>query len=231
MKPEGGTPAPLLRVEGLCRSFAQGAAPVAVLERLDLELRAGQRLVLTGRSGSGKSTLLNLLAGLDRPDAGRIVWHLGGRDHALEQLGEGDRTALRRRHLGFVFQFFNLVPTLSALENVALMAELNGLDEPEERARAGLAAMGLSHRLHAMPETLSGGEQQRTAIARALVHAPSAVLADEPTGNLDRATGDAVFAELGAAIERSGAALVLVTHDLALAADADLHLDLGRGDA
>ncbi|HSG88581.1 MAG TPA: ABC transporter ATP-binding protein [Pseudomonadales bacterium] len=222
--------APLLEVRGLAKAYRQGSAAVEVLHGLDLTLAPGQRLAISGRSGSGKSTLLNLLAGLDAPDAGAVLWTIDGRAFPLERLDEAARTAFRRRHVGFVFQFFNLVPTLTAAENVALMAELCGLDEPLERARAGLLAMGLGHRLDAWPETLSGGEQQRVAIARALVHAPAVVLADEPTGNLDRATGDAVFAELGAAVAASGAALVLVTHDLALAEGADLHLDLGRGE-
>ena len=219
----------LLEVRDLARRFVQGDGAVAVFEALDLVLEQGQRLVLTGRSGSGKSTLLNLLAGLDRADAGSVCWTIDGTRHELGALDERDRTAFRRRHLGFVFQFFNLVPTLSAQENVALMAEMNGLDAPLERARDGLVALGLGHRLHALPETLSGGEQQRVAIARALVHAPAVVLADEPTGNLDRATGDAVFAAMTDAIGVSGAALVLVTHDPELTRIADVHVDLGQG--
>ena len=219
----------LLEVRGLTRRFVQGEGAVAVFEDLDLVLECGQRLVLTGRSGSGKSTLLNLLAGLDRADAGAVRWTINGERCELGALHERDRTSFRRRHLGFVFQFFNLVPTLSAQENVALMAEMNGLDAPLDRARDGLVALGLGHRLHALPETLSGGEQQRVAIARALVHAPAVVLADEPTGNLDRATGDAVFAAMTDAIGCSGAALVLVTHDPELTRIADVHVDLGQG--
>ena len=219
----------VLVVAGLDRSFRQGGLAIPVLTDLNLRLRGGERLVLTGRSGSGKSTLLNLLAGLDVADAGSIRWHAGGVDFALESLDEAGRTAFRRRHVGFVFQSFNLVPTLTALENVALMAELNRLDAPLDRARERLRELELEHRLDAFPETLSGGEQQRVAIARALVHEPMAILADEPTGNLDRATGDAVFATLTAAAAASGAALVLVTHDLALARGADVHLELGRG--
>ena len=222
---------PLLRVAGLRRVFRQGEIDTPVLADVALTLSPGAFLVLSGRSGSGKSTLLNLLAGLDRADAGSVCWHVDGRDHALEHMDEDARTRFRRRHIGFVFQFFNLVPTLNALENVALMAELNGLDAPLDRARTQLEALGLGARLDAFPETLSGGEQQRVAIARALVHAPAAILADEPTGNLDRATGDAVFAALTTAARESGAALILVTHDLALAAGADQHLQLGRGGA
>lgn len=219
----------LLKVSGLTRRFAQGDGAVAVFEDFDLILESGQRLVLTGRSGSGKSTLLNLLAGLDRADAGTVCWSINGESCVLGALKERDRTAFRRRHLGFVFQFFNLVPTLTAQENVALMAEMNALDAPLDRARDGLLALGLGHRLHALPETLSGGEQQRVAIARALVHTPAVVLADEPTGNLDRATGDAVFAAMTEAIGASGAALILVTHDPELTRIADVHVDLGQG--
>ena len=146
----------LLEVRGLTRRFVQGERAVAVFEDLDLVLECGQRLVLTGRSGSGKSTLLNLLAGLDRADAGAVRWTINGERCELGALHERDRTSFRRRHLGFVFQFFNLVPTLSAQENVALMAEMNGLDAPLDRARDGLVALGLGHRLHALPETLSG---------------------------------------------------------------------------
>ena len=139
----------LLKVSGLTRRFAQGDGAVAVFEDFDLILKSGQRLVLTGRSGSGKSTLLNLLAGLDRADAGTVCWSINGESCVLDSLKERDRTAFRRRHLGFVFQFFNLVPTLTAQENVALMAEMNALDAPLDRARDGLLALGLGHRLHA----------------------------------------------------------------------------------
>jgi putative ABC transport system ATP-binding protein len=220
---------PLLSLRGVTRSFHQGGARIDVLRDLDLELHAGQRLTLTGRSGSGKSTLLNLLAGLDEADAGTLCWEVGGRRWDLGVLDEDARTLFRRRHIGFVFQFFNLVPTLSALENVALLAELNGLPDATDRARDMLRTLQLGHRLDVFPDTLSGGEQQRVAIARALVHRPAAVLADEPTGNLDRETGDLVFAALLDAVRESGAALVLVTHDTALAEGGDLHLDLGRG--
>ena len=219
--------APLLAVSGLGRSFRQGVRDVPVLSGVSFELYAGERLTITGRSGSGKSTLLNLLAGLDEPDQGRICWQLGDREWDLGRLDEDARTTLRRQHLGFVFQFFNLVPTLTALENVALLAELNGLADGLDRARARLERLGLGDRLHAFPETLSGGEQQRVAIARALVHAPAVILADEPTGNLDRETGDAVFAQLLEVVRAEQTALILVTHDPDLAAGGDRHLALG----
>ena len=227
----------LLTARGLTRRFETPAGErVTVLEALDLTLDAGEQLAITGRSGSGKSTLLNLLAGLDVPDAGSVCWDFGGGAGGgpgegavdLARCDEARRTALRRRHIGFVFQFFNLVPTLSARENVALLAELNGLTDPLGRADALLDGLGLSARLDALPETLSGGEQQRVAIARALVHEPQVVLADEPTGNLDRATGDAVFEALLASVAASGAALVLVTHDEKLAGSTSRRVELGR---
>ena len=220
--------APLLHVEGVARAFTQGGRRVSVLENVSFLLAPGERLTITGRSGSGKSTMLNLMAGLDRPDAGRILWRVAGRDWNLAELDETTRTAFRRCHLGFVFQFFNLVPTLTALENVALLAELNGLSDPFGRARWRLERFGLAERADAFPDTLSGGEQQRVAIARALVHEPAVVLADEPTGNLDRATGDAVFAELIGILAEEDRALVLVTHDPELAAGGDAELALGR---
>ncbi|MCC5885781.1 MAG: ABC transporter ATP-binding protein [Gammaproteobacteria bacterium] len=218
----------LLEVQAVARAFAQGGRRIPVLEQVSLELAAGQRLTITGRSGSGKSTLLNLMAGLDLPDAGRIIWQVAGRSWNLAELDETTRTAFRRRHLGFVFQFFNLVPTLTALENVALLAELNGLDDPFGRARWRLQRLGLGDREDAFPDTLSGGEQQRVAIARALVHEPAVILADEPTGNLDRETGDAVFAQLLEVLAEEDRALVLVTHDPELAAGGDAELALGR---
>ncbi len=217
----------LLEVSQLTRVFPQGDRRVAVLEGLNLSLDAGTRLTLTGRSGSGKSTLLNLLAGLDQPDGGTVRWQLEGRWHHLGRLSESALTDLRRRCMGFVFQFFNLVPTLTALENVALMAELNGLPDGLARARRILDRLGLERRLDAFPEVLSGGEQQRVAIARALVHEPAVILADEPTGNLDRDTGALVFRQLLEAVTEQGAALILVTHDTELVAGSDQHLDLG----
>ena len=210
------------------RTFAQGGRRIPVLKNVSFALAPGERLTITGRSGSGKSTLLNLLAGLDSPDEGRILWRLAGREWNLAELDETTRTTFRRRYLGFVFQFFNLVPTLTALENVALLAELNGLSDPFDRARGRLQRLGLGDREDAFPETLSGGEQQRVAIARALVHEPAVVLADEPTGNLDRATGDAVFAELLEVLAEEDRALVLVTHDPELAVGGDAELALGR---
>jgi putative ABC transport system ATP-binding protein len=172
--------------------------------------------------------LLHCLGGLLTPQEGTVTWQPeGAASVILSAAEEGARAAFRRQHLGFVFQFFHLVPTLTALENVAFMAELAGLGAPRERAEAMLEAVGLADRRHAFPETLSGGEQQRVAVARALVHGPAAVLADEPTGNLDAQTAERVAEVLFTQTRAAGASLVLVTHDAALAARADQTLALG----
>lgn len=219
-----------LQVDDLTLRVGAGADALTLFSGLNLALEGGESLALTGRSGSGKSSLLHCLGGLLTPQAGRVCWTPAGQPTvALSAVGEGARSAFRRRHLGFVFQFFHLIPTLTALENVAFMAELAGQDAPLERARAMLDAVGLGARGSAFPETLSGGEQQRVALARALVHGPAAVLADEPTGNLDGRTADAVAAVLFEQVRRVGAALILVTHDPALAARADGTLALGAG--
>ena len=220
--------APRLKVSGLTLAVGTGAAGLTLLSELSLTLAPGASLALTGRSGSGKSSLLHCLGGLLTPQEGAVIWQpRGAAPVILSAAEEGARAAFRRQHLGFVFQFFHLVPTLTALENVAFMAELAGLGAPRERAEAMLEAVGLADRRHAFPETLSGGEQQRVAVARALVHGPAAVLADEPTGNLDAQTAETVAEVLFTQTRAAGASLVLVTHDAALAAQADHTLALG----
>jgi len=220
--------APRLQVSDLTLTVGTGAAALTLLSGLSLTLAPGASLALTGRSGSGKSSLLHCLGGLLTPQEGTVTWQPEGAAPAiLSAAEEGARAAFRRQHLGFVFQFFHLVPTLTALENVAFMAELAGLGAPRERADAMLEAVGLADRRHAFPETLSGGEQQRVAVARALVHGPAAVLADEPTGNLDAQTAETVAEVLFTQTRVAGASLVLVTHDAALAAQADRTLALG----
>ena len=220
--------APRLQVSDLTLTVGTGAAALTLLSGLSLTLAPGASLALTGRSGSGKSSLLHCLGGLLTPQEGTVTWQPEGAAPAiLSAAEEGARAAFRRQHLGFVFQFFHLVPTLTALENVAFMAELAGLGAPRERAEAMLEAVGLADRRHAFPETLSGGEQQRVAVARALVHGPAAVLADEPTGNLDAQTAETVAEVLFTQTRVAGASLVLVTHDSALAAQADRTLALG----
>ena len=220
--------APRLQVSDLTLTVGPGGAGLTLLSGLSLTLAPGASLALTGRSGSGKSSLLHCLGGLLTPQEGTVTWQPeGAASVILSAAEEGARAAFRRQHLGFVFQFFHLVPTLTALENVAFMAELAGLGAPRERAEAMLEAVGLADRRHAFPETLSGGEQQRVAVARALVHGPAAVLADEPTGNLDAQTAETVAEVLFTQTRAAGASLVLVTHDAALAARADHTLALG----
>jgi predicted ABC-type transport system involved in lysophospholipase L1 biosynthesis ATPase subunit len=215
----------LLRVEGLSKRFRRGHETVVALDGVDLDVRAGEFVALVGRSGSGKSTLLHLCGGLDVPDRGRVV--LGERD--VTAMNAGERALLRRREVGFVFQFFHLIPTLSVTENVALPLVLDRRRDAETQARSLLDAVGLPERADHLPGELSGGEMHRAAIARALVHAPRVLLADEPTGNLDSATAAAVLDTLCERVRDNGCALLLVTHDPTVAARADRSLTLSDG--
>jgi len=216
--------AAMLSIRGLARGF--GARPI--LDGLDLELTAGEYVAIIGESGAGKSTLLNLVAGLDRADAGRIS--IGGED--ITVLDEDARTRLRRAKVGFVFQAFHILPHLTVAQNVELPLVLLGIEPGERRRRTMqlLAAVGLGDRAESPPRELSGGELQRVAVARALVHRPALVLADEPTGNLDPDTADTVLRLLAGTIKAEGAAGILVTHSIHAAATADrvLRLDHGR---
>ena len=217
----------MLSIRRLCRSFREGERIHRVLEGLDAQVGSGERVAVMGRSGSGKSTLLNLISGIDHADSGSI--HVDGLE--VTGLGEPARTRFRRAHIGFVYQFFNLIPTLDVAENVRLVLELNGVRgrTARERSLAALRDVGLGARADSAVDALSGGEQQRVAIARALVHAPKLLLADEPTGNLDDATAREVLPALLDLTRARGTTLLIVTHDEALAGAADRVLELRDG--
>lgn len=216
-----------IRLEGLTRTYREGGCEHVVLAGLNGEIAGGEVVALLGSSGSGKSTLLNIMGGIDAPTAGRVV--IGGVD--ITGLSEEARTLFRRRHIGFVYQFFNLVPTLTVEENLLLPLELNSWPTAQARARARemLELVGLAARSDSFPDQLSGGEQQRVALARALIHEPDLVLADEPTGNLDAANGRQVLDLLERLVREQGRTLILVTHSQAVAARADRILTLQQG--
>jgi lipoprotein-releasing system ATP-binding protein len=217
----------VLQCTSISKSFHQGPEVLAVLQRVDFAVRAGERVAVLGRSGSGKSTLLHILGGLADPDRGEVL--VEGQN--VGQLGPNARAALRSRRLGFVYQFHHLLPEFSALENVAMPLLLARVTPAESEARAQhmLAAVGLAERATHRPAELSGGERQRVAIARALVADPAVVLADEPTGNLDRETAERVFAVMMELARDSGTAFVVVTHDEGLARRMDRSLLLTDG--
>ena len=207
----------LVRFARVTKDFTEGSLTRHVLREADLAVPEGSFVAIRGRSGSGKSTVLNLVAGIDRPTTGEVYVH----ETCITRLSPRDRTLFRRDHMGFVFQFFNLIPTLTVLENVLLPAELGGDKAARSRASHLLERVGLADRHNTFPDRLSGGEQQRVAIARALVRDPPLVLADEPTGNLDDATGVAVMDLLDAMTRKAGKTLLLVTHSREVAALAD----------
>jgi putative ABC transport system ATP-binding protein len=218
----------MIRLLNVRKVYAQGKNEIVALDDVSLDIRTGEFVGIMGPSGSGKSTLLHLIGGLDLPTAGSIV--VDGRD--LSQMTDDHLTLFRRTHIGFVFQFFNLMPMLSALENVMLPMALDGRrrEEARERAEALLHRVGLEERVEHFPEELSGGEMQRLAIARALVFSPPMLLADEPTGNLDSKNGDVVLSLLRDINQRERCTIVMVTHDVQASAYGDrvLHLKDGR---
>ena len=218
---------PIIELKRLSKSYQEGNKRRLVLNELDLSVAEGQMYVLLGRSGSGKSTMLNLLSGIDQPDTGQVI--IAGTD--ISKMNEKDRTKYRRDHIGFVFQSFNLISTLTAFENVVLPLSLKGDDpaESEQKAQFFLDQVDLGDRGGSYPDRLSGGEQQRVAIARALAHEPKFILADEPTGNLDYKTGSMVLKMLGDLVRENGRTMIIARHDREMGQIADQVLELREG--
>ena len=212
----------VFRARNLSKVYMMGEVAVHALRSIDLDIYEGEFVVLLGPSGSGKSTLLNILGGLDAPTSGEAMW----RDHDLVNADDAELTRYRREHVGFVFQFYNLIPSLTVLENVALVNEI--ADKPLD-PREALALVGLTERLDHFPSQLSGGEQQRVAVARAIVKSPDVLLCDEPTGALDYETGKLVLAAIARVNERLGTTTVIITHNAAIAGMADRVLRLAGG--
>ena len=216
----------LLVTQALSKRVQTSDGELTILDGVSLEIAAEERVAIIGASGSGKSTLLSLLAGLDEPTDGSVIYH--GRDN-LSNMSEAERAAFRAEWIGFVFQSFQLLSSLTAIENVMLPLELNGEGRASEKAREWLDRVGLSHRLTHYPRQLSGGEQQRVAIARAFAMEPRVLFADEPTGNLDTATGQKVVELLFEINRDAGTTLILVTHDAKLAQQCDRSIRLEAG--
>lgn len=207
----------IIKTQGLVKTYGKKDAAVHALRGIDLEVQAGEFLAVIGPSGSGKSTLLHLLGGVDRPTEGSIQVE----DKELSSFNEKQLSLYRRRRIGFVFQYYNLVPVLTVEENIALPLMLDGLKPDKEWLEELLTRLNLQDKRHSLPNQLSGGQQQRTAMARALIHRPALVLADEPTGNLDSQNGREIMALLRDTVRRVGQTLILITHDHNIAAQAD----------
>lgn len=216
---------PMVQLVNISKAFQHPSGPVEVLKNLSFSLGQGQSCSILGPSGSGKSTLLSILSGLERPDQGEI--HMAGQ--GLNSLTEKDLTSFRAQCLGIVFQQFHLIPHLTALENVALALDISGGRNSVPKAEQALKEVGLSHRLRHYPSEMSGGECQRIAIARAMVTQPKILLADEPSGNLDKSTGEHVMQTLFERVKQTGTTLILVTHNEALAQACDHHRVMENG--
>ena len=218
----------LMSATGLSKTYRRKGKPVIALTEVSLSVQPGEFVAIVGRSGSGKSTLLSLLGGLDQPDSGEVCFG----SMSLNQFTRAKAAIFRRETIGYLFQSIDLLPSLTSLENVALPAALEGAEAPKYRLEAAklLEAVGLGEKASALPDQLSGGERQRVGIARALINHPRLILADEPTGSLDQATGEAIIALLKQTAEAQRIALIIVTHDLEIAAQADrvIHLSDGR---
>jgi putative ABC transport system ATP-binding protein len=213
----------MLEAKDLCKTYEMKNRKLDVLKSVSLQITDGEFLAIIGKSGSGKSTLLSLLAALDRPNSGKIVW----KNKEIQDLDEDDLSVIRRDEFGFIFQSYHLIPTLTALENVLVPAQLAGHSDAEDRARRLLAQVGLSDRLDHYPRQMSGGEQQRVSICRSLINEPQVIFADEPTGNLDSENGKLVLDLLCSL--RGKRSLILVTHDPDVAAMADRSLEMVDG--
>jgi putative ABC transport system ATP-binding protein len=215
----------MLQLKNVNKGYLEGNIKHAVLSNLDLHVSKGEIIILFGKSGSGKSTLLNIISGIDVPDGGSVS--IDGTD--ITKLSEKERTLTRRNKIGFIFQFFNLIPTLTVKENLQLPLELNNDDNQEERIKSILTEVGLLVRANTYPDKLSGGEQQRIAIARALIHNPDIILADEPTGNLDYETGLQIVDLLDRVVKKKGKTMIMVTHSKDVIGLADKIYSLKEG--
>ncbi|MCU0344161.1 MAG: ABC transporter ATP-binding protein [Ignavibacterium sp.] len=215
----------MLELKNISKNYFEGNTKHSVLSNFELSISKGEIIILLGKSGSGKSTLLNIISGIDVPDGGSVS--IDGTD--ITRLSEKERTLTRRNKIGFIFQFFNLIPTLTVKENLQLPLELNNDDNQEERIRSILTEVGLLDRANTYPDKLSGGEQQRIAIARALIHNPEIILADEPTGNLDYETGLQIVDLLDRVVKKKGKTMIMVTHSKDVIGLADKIYSLKEG--
>ncbi len=215
----------MLELKNISKNYFEGNTKHSVLSNFELSISKGEIIILLGKSGSGKSTLLNIISGIDVPDGGSVS--IDGTD--ITRLSEKERTLTRRNKIGFIFQFFNLIPTLTVKENLQLPLELNNDDNQEERIRSILTEVGLLDRANTYPDKLSGGEQQRIAIARALIHNPDIILADEPTGNLDYETGLQIVDLLDRVVKKKGKTMIMVTHSKDVIGLADKIYSLKEG--